>query len=124
MLAKKGFKHLDEYSFDFMDNLQKGYEFVLNEKKYFVKCIGKYKLVSLKKEYRTVTIKSDSGQIKFFNVFGGYSGNPLSMGRGVHSKQHDFLRNVEGCILVDIVNNNNIFHEPSDVYKISTKQFV
>lgn len=122
MLAVKEFKHLEEYSFDFMDKLQKGDEFVLNKKKYFVKCIGKYKL--LKNQYKTITIKSDLEQIKFFYVFGCYSGNPLSMGRTAHTKHNNFLRNVEGCILVDIVNNNNIFHEPSDVYKISTKQFV
>ncbi len=109
-------KDISEYTFDFMNKLSKGDCFDLNNKKHTVKCLGTCTLV--KRKFKTLTVISESGQIKFYYV-GGISGNPTSMGRNSHNKQNNFLRNVEGVILVDILNQNNPLHDFSEIFKIA-----
>jgi hypothetical protein len=108
----------------FMDNLSIGNRFTLNNKSYIVKCIGKWKSKKYNEEkaYKTLTVKceGDNKLIKFFYFF-GYGGNPSSMGYNSSIKQHQFIRDVEGLLIVDLLNINNKFHDMSEIYKIATQ---
>lgn len=107
-----------------MDNLSIGNRFFLNKKSYIVKCIGKWKSKKHNEEkaYKTLTVKceGDDTLIKFFYFF-GYTGNPSSMGCNSSMKQNQFIRDVEGLLVVDLLNMNNKFHEMSEIYKIATQ---
>lgn len=106
----------------FMENLKVGNSFRLINKNYVVKCIGKWKSDSFPKinHFKTLTVKclDDNSQIKFFYFF-GIEGNPKSKSKGASVKQHNFIRDVEGVLLVDMLNINNPFHQMSDIYKIA-----
>lgn len=108
----------------FMENLKVGNSFRLINKNYVVKCIGKWKSDNFPKinHFKTLTVKclEDNSQIKFFYFF-GIEGNPKSKSRGAGVKQHNFIRDVEGVLLVDMLNLNNPFHQMSDIYKIATQ---
>ncbi len=106
----------------FMDNLVKGDKFKLEGKNYEVKCLGKFKteIKGIQKEFKTLTLKSEKESVKFY-FFYGIGGNPKSKSRKSDSKQNNFMRNVEGEIIVDLLNVNNKFHQVSDVYKIANR---
>jgi len=107
----------------FMENLKVRSSFMLNDKNYFVKSIGKWKSELFEEVFKTVTIVCvESGkQIKFYYFF-GYGGNPSKKDstRKGNAPQYNFVRNVEGTIVVDLLNANNPFHEMSDIYKLAT----
>ena len=52
---------------------------------------------------------------------GGIHGNPKSRQKNSDAKQYNFLRNIEGQLIVDLINSNNPLHEPSEIYKIANK---
>lgn len=108
-----------QYAFDFANKLKKGDTFVLNEREHTVKCLGKWKSDAFKKEFKTVTIKSSKEQIKLYIINHDICGNPASMSRGSHTKQYGFLRDVEGVILVDLLNSKNKLHDISNIFKIA-----
>ncbi len=107
-----------------MDNLSIGNRFLLNKKSYIVKCVGtwKSKFNSINKTYKTLTVKceDDNKLIKFFYFF-GYTGNPSSVGYNSSMKQNQFIRDVEGLLVVDLLNINNKFHNMSEIYNIATQ---
>lgn len=107
---------------EFMNKLSVGDEFKLNKKCYSVKRIGKFNsdVSGKSKSYKTLTLKTDNGQIKFYFIY-GIHGNPKSSSRLSDVKQYQFLRDVEGCIVVDVLNIYNPFHELSEIYKIAKK---
>ena len=124
---KEPTKKLDDFrelAWNFMQNIKVGDSFFLNNKLFFVKCFGKWKskITNDDKEYKTITVNCQSPKllIKFFYM-GGWQGNPDAKGKKVHNKQYSFLRDVEGQLIVDLVNSNNPFHEPSDIFKISKR---
>ena len=116
-------KYSWELTSDFMDKLKVGDTFSLNSKTFFVKCVGKWKSdYFTKQEFKTVTLKcnEDGKNIKFFYFF-GYEGNPKVKGRTASVRQDQFVRDVEGVLIVDLLNKNNRFHENSDIYKLAIR---
>lgn len=104
----------------FMDKLNVGSGFSLNGKSYSVKCVGKWKSEHWRNHFKTVTVKCEqTGEsIKFFYFF-GFNGNPRSKGKNASIRQHQFVRDVEGTIVVDLLNRNNPLHEMSEIYRIA-----
>ena len=106
----------------FMHKLVVGDTFSLNGKKYLIKSIGKTK--GTNSYYKTVTINNG---LNSFRVI--YLGNNWFVGsmksKDIRNKTdmyvNNLLRDVEGMIIVDFLNVKNIFHEFSDVLKISKR---
>lgn len=105
-----------EYAFDFVNKLKKGDAFVLNEREHIVKCLGKWKSDYLKKEFKTITIKNEKEQVKLYIVYGGVIGNPNSNSKSAHVKQNKLMRDLEGIILVDLINSKNKLHDFSEIF--------
>ena len=114
----------DELTSSFMEKLSVGSSFALNSKNYFVKCVGKWKADNHfgDRYFKTVTVKCEqTGEsIKFFYFF-GFDGNPRSKSRNASVKQHKFVRDVEGTLVVDLINRNNPLHEMSEIYRMATQ---
>jgi hypothetical protein len=105
----------------FMTKIKVGDSFSVYKKNYSVKCVGKWKPEPTR-EYKTVTLKcNENGELIKFFYFYGFEGNPRSKGRNSSIKQHGFIRDVEGILLVDVINQNNPFHDKSDAYHIAMR---
>lgn len=111
-------------TYQFMHNLRLGHTFTMNKKSCRVKSIGVWKSSKFPKHggFKTLTIQylDNGGTIKFYFFF-GIEGNPASKQRNASAKQHQFMREVEGVILLDTLNLHNPFHELSDIYRIATE---
>lgn len=115
------YKMLDELSFDFMENLKRGDSFELSGNKVEVIKEGKYKS-KYKHIYRTITISHKDRNIKFYRMpYFGYTGNPNSINRKSSMHQDNFIRDVEGVLLVDLLNKDNPLHDQSQIMQIITK---
>jgi len=117
-----------ELTYKFMHNLKVGDSFDLLDENYSVKCFGKYNtdIKGVNKSFKTLTLKTPDGQIKFYFFF-GIHGNPKSVGTvkiNSNIKPYRFLRNIEGQIIVDLLNINNPLHDMSEIYKISKRKWV
>ena len=116
-------KEFWELTNNFMHNIKVGDGFMLNGKSYAVKCLGKWKSDYYpENQFKTLTIKclDTENLIKFFYFF-GYEGNPKSKSKTASVKQHQFVRELEGAIITDLLNSNNPFHNKSDIYQIATR---
>lgn len=116
-------KDYRELTSNFMEKLKIGDRFSLNKRKYSVERLGTWKSEHfVNHQYKTVSIRCEETNepIKFFYFF-GYEGNPKSKSRTASVKQHQFVRDVEGTILVDLINRNNPLHEASEIYKMAIK---
>ncbi len=132
----------------FMHNLKIGDSFTLNNTPYFVKRMGKYKttIAGKEKSFKTLTLKSYSKKIEMFinndtdkrfivqkqkdsgnfdsltfYFWSGIHGNPRSRQKNACSRQYNFLRDIEGQLIVDLINYNNPLHEMSEIYKIANQ---
>lgn len=96
-----------------------GESFVLDDRRVTLTKISKY---NGKNNYIVLTGKIDiSGKSK--QIFICKFGNEYQLhGNSGQSKKHDwihnFLRDIEGQLVCDLINSNNPFHEFSDIYKI------
>jgi hypothetical protein len=107
-----------------MNNIVVGDSFEIGDVSYCVKKIGKFKsnISGKEKQYKTVTISNNKeGSTKFYYFF-GIHGNPKSRNVKSDIKQYKFLRDVEGLLLVDVLNQNNKFHNPSKVFEIANRK--
>ena len=83
-------------------DLKKGDSFRLNGERFEVVCHTS----------KTFRIKSDKRSLSF-----KYYGRNFA----AEGKQANFFRDVEGVLMVDLINEFNKFHEPSDFFKIYEK---
>ena len=132
----------------FMHNLKIGDSFTLNKTPYFVKRMGKFKtkIGGKDKSFKTLTLKSYSKKVEMFidddsdrrfyvkkakdsgtldsltfYFWNGIHGNPRSRQKYSDARQYNFLRDVEGQLIVDLINSNNPLHEMSEIYKIANQ---
>ncbi|HWY11330.1 MAG TPA: hypothetical protein VN026_08395 [Bacteroidia bacterium] len=75
--------------------------------------------LKLKREY--LKLKPKEMENITFYFLGGIHGNPKSRQKNSDSKQYGFMRDIEGQLIVDLLNKNNPLHEMSEIYKIVTK---
>lgn len=96
---------MDYVTGTFVDGLKKGQVFELNGKQYTVTAVTESR----------VRIKSSDGK----TIEGRKYGNEF-VGK---ERYNQFVRDVEGQISVDLINEDNPFHRASDVFRL-TQQFI
>lgn len=74
--------------------------------------LGKEYLVSVSGE-KLLRLKADDGVTYSFRRVGNYF---LTEG-----KEANLIRDIEGQITVDLINRNNLFHQPSDVFRLTQR---
>jgi hypothetical protein len=111
----------------FFSSLEKGDIFTVGKKNYTVESISKPKPQEYIKKGETVKysknsirIKGDKGEVVSGEFWQYGNGNSAWLGKGQTKKQDKWgqlSRDIEGDITIDLINENNDFHEKSDSYK-------
>jgi hypothetical protein len=112
----------------FFSSLEKGDTFTVGKKKYTVDSISKPKPQEytnkkgeiVKYSKNSIRIKSEKGEVVSGEFWQYANGNSAWLGNGQTKKQDKWgqlSRDIDGDITVDLINENNSFHEKSDSYK-------
>lgn len=99
-----------------------GESFSIGKRRVTLTKVSKY---AGKNDYIVVTgkidIGGDSKQIFIWRIGNTYQLHGTSGRSKKHDWVHNLLRDIEGQIICDMINLNNLFHEFSDVFKIYTR---
>lgn len=108
----------------FIALLQKGDNFFIGDCEYEVSAIKKEQIeISPSTLYpltKKITLQSSKQRIILEYIGGIYSSGIKSKSRRniAANNAHSLLRDIEGIIVLDKINRNNPFHEPSKIFKI------
>lgn len=100
----------------FMCNLKVGDQFSIGERQFEVKTASpkSLKIVSLDKSW---TFRPD-----FFEKYGVWITSPRAKSKKADGS--NFLRDIEGILMIDSINQYNPFHTPSKIFEIVHKDYL